>query len=384
MPVLFVGSKNLSFFPTVRFLRDRGIDAHLLVLRDDPPRDHPSHDSFGLDYQQFTHTAPWGNPSFVVETERDLIRQATAPYRSFVATGASLAYLEHAGVKANIFVPHALDAVALTKFDLTRLRRRGILSLVGFPYLQRKAIKNAGAIAGPHAASCWPWLNGLGFTGNILKHYIPGIYCDDFFNDCILEYRRKSNWFQDISALRAKSDVLLVIRTSSLVNRSDGVSAVRAFAAAVREHPKTRLNLVVVEQGGHSMLLKQTVDSLELSASVHFFPPMPRREWLLALSLVDGAIRPDGAAAGEQISEEMLAMGVPFLTVNDRVHGQAIAARGPAVPSDDRLSLSDGIRQLLFSPDQIRSSASAARMAHRTNVIEPAMVALADLLGELR
>ena len=62
MKIVFVGGSNNNNFAIVRYLRARGVEAHLRLFKSDPPHFHPACDTFSTGFMDYTETLDWRRP----------------------------------------------------------------------------------------------------------------------------------------------------------------------------------------------------------------------------------------------------------------------------------------------------------------------------------
>ena len=61
MKIVFVGGSNNNNFAIVRYLRARGVEAHLRLFKSDPPHFHPACDTFSTGFMDYTETLDWSH-----------------------------------------------------------------------------------------------------------------------------------------------------------------------------------------------------------------------------------------------------------------------------------------------------------------------------------
>lgn len=154
MKIAFVNNMNNNFFSIVRYLRDRGIDAHLFIF-DKMNNFVPEADTFE-DVSKMSHV------HFITEVDfRDFfnpfspkvrkgikaLKKSLADFDLVFACGM-LAFFERAGISVDVFIPYGGDVYQLT--DLFNYSRKKY-----FPYstlmryimkYQRRAVQKARVI----------------------------------------------------------------------------------------------------------------------------------------------------------------------------------------------------------------------------------------------
>ena len=144
MRVACIGNMNNNVFSLVRFLPDRGIDAHLLILNNDLYRFDPLQDTYDLSFLEYKTYLSWGIPEKFSNVPRERIRQDLADYDFIIACGFSPAFIEKAGKEIDIFAPFGGDIYSLPfiRLGLNSLRRY----LFGYTRSLKKAIRKSKCI----------------------------------------------------------------------------------------------------------------------------------------------------------------------------------------------------------------------------------------------
>src|SRR5690349_18189507 len=116
-----VGNTNNMLFSLCRHLRDRALDAWLVLLNNELMQFHPSWDTFDLSYQGFTRTVAWGDLPAYALTSAARIRADLADFDFIIGTNTAPAYVAKAKLRCDIFFPHGSDIYRLP-FETEKLR----------------------------------------------------------------------------------------------------------------------------------------------------------------------------------------------------------------------------------------------------------------------
>ena len=119
MKVALVGNMNNIGFTMARYLRDRGVDAEVLLFDNEPAHFHPSADSYDDAYKDFCTTLTWGNPTHWSRTADDTIRRDLAKYHVVIGCGFAPAFCLRVGRPLDVFVPFGGDLYYSTSYRLT-------------------------------------------------------------------------------------------------------------------------------------------------------------------------------------------------------------------------------------------------------------------------
>ncbi len=85
--VALIGNMNNGNFALTRYLRDVGVDAHLLLFDNELKHFHPSHDTYDKAYQSYVHQLSWGSPWRFHLTGPPSIRNDLAAYEFLIGCG---------------------------------------------------------------------------------------------------------------------------------------------------------------------------------------------------------------------------------------------------------------------------------------------------------
>lgn len=330
MKVALVGNMNNNNFAMLRYLRDLGVDAHLLLFENELDHFVPENDTWQVaKWQPYIHALPFGNnPRHLVLKSGALIREALREYPLSIGSGLAPALFRKAGLRLSIFYPYAcgIEWVGVLSSDerprsLTHLFHRWVR------WCQIRGLRH-------NTAYCTCLENLCGITEEAFKllgvPYTPlGIP---------MVYNREQQGLEAISPelLRVKAQMEgrdLVIfsharhywrsRNSDpwsmrlgLLKRNDLL--IRAFAEYLKTARRENPLLVLLEYGSDVEASRQLIVELGVTASVLWLPKMSRKHltYLMAgADFVVGEFNREGNWGGT--AWEGLAAGRPvFQAVN--------------------------------------------------------------------
>jgi glycosyltransferase involved in cell wall biosynthesis len=326
MRVACLTNMNNSFFALVRFLRDRGIDADLLLT--DIEFDHfvPAQDTYDDSYRDYTVALDWGSPRTLVVKPKAAVRRDLAPYDAIVGCGYAPAHVQRIGRRLDVFAPYGADLylapwAARSRDPARALIRRAIARR------QRAGIRSAREIFlkldmyAPYREA----LNRLGVPNRQAFH-IPIYYpeYDRLAEGAISPQLEHRGTFDRI---RAQHDVLVFSPARHMWRsdpRHDGGAGsnfkgndvlLRGVAGLVSAG--FDVGLITFEYGPDVAASRALAAELGIEDRVHWLPLMPRRELMYGILASDfGADQfPDrelgGAFGGATI--EMMVMRLPVL-----------------------------------------------------------------------
>lgn len=326
MKIACIGNMNNTFFTIVRYLRDRGIDAELLLTNYEISYFLPFNDTFDFEYKQYTKQLYWGMPKTFLFTSSKKIKSDLMPFDFIMARSATPAFIEKAGRNIDLYVPYGGDIGSMPFLFETGIK--GVLNFL-FKIYQKKGIQNSFCINTQYFHSV--------FKKKIEKlkilhktHYfgVPQIYNKIFSNNTIEQYYNKSKWYPEFKKVRDKFDLVVFHQSRHVWNKSKRLKKneitpycfkgndilIKGFSKFVKDKPQVNACLVLFEYSRDFLDSKKLISELGIENNVRWFPVMPRKELLIGMSLFDistGDFDIGWTTSG--VIEESLAMGKPML-----------------------------------------------------------------------
>lgn len=113
MKIAVINNMNNNAFSLVRYLRDLGFDADLLLIDEEVNHFSPTNDCFDNSFLEYTKQLTWGGIKKYYLTSSNKIKKNLVGYDFIICWGLIPAYLEKAGIKADVFIPYGYDAYNL-------------------------------------------------------------------------------------------------------------------------------------------------------------------------------------------------------------------------------------------------------------------------------
>jgi glycosyltransferase involved in cell wall biosynthesis len=396
MKIGLVGNMNNNNFAILRYFRDLGVDANLLLYSNDGQGvlDHfaPGADTWEIArWAPFIHQTnipnsvivaqdfPYANIIAIRSKLRRLaglqpcaqrvvtpaeISQTYAGYDRLVASGSTPAALARVGRWLDVFYPYGIGVEFLASSDFSRKLERSIFRKKVYNKmreLQLKGLYGVGTIINTDPAVTGEVLERYGLPS--LSQSIPMVYnrekipedpqtlklreihsviCSSNFT--ILHHARLM-WTRKRSDPRHKIDV----------ESKNSHWLINAFAELCRLRPSVRSRLLIVEYGPDITETKQLVEQLGISGRVTWLPKMSRKElvWILKrVSVGVGEFYSARSLIWGGTGWEALAYGKPLLQAFRFVKGEFERFYGcPPPPMLAVESESDILKQLLFACD---------------------------------
>ncbi len=323
MKIACIFNMNSNMFTIVRFLRDKGFDAHLLLVNED---DHflPEADSFSLDYKEYTHQLNWwpkktfDDGRFTDVTEKQ-IRLDLKDYSVLIGCGYAPAFVEYGGRKLDLFIPYGSDLYEVPFFKVWPAKRNTINNL--YPTLQKKGIENSRNVVFDYTKEQEPVFEKFNLKGVRQFVFPPVFYTTDYNKDNIKNFYEQSSLYPVIKKIRTESDLLIIQHSrQSWKNPEDYFSnkrndiLIRAYAKFIETNQNVKSKLILLEYGSDVDESKKLIDSLNISEHVFWLPKSYRKEIFVALSLCDLGVGELGMSfLMYGTVGEFMTMGLPFI-----------------------------------------------------------------------
>lgn len=329
MKIALIGNMNNANFALMRYFRDLGCDAHLLLYSNDGQgalgHFRPESDTWQIErWQPYIHQTDIPNApvaaldfpyssligigamirswlgfqeGWVPPVSRKQIRSAYAGYDRLVASGISPATLSRAGIALDIFFPYSTGVEFLRTGEFL-VRFDGRFGINSFLFT-RVAQRQIDGIRAAHNV-----LNAvMGMTNDVLLDIgvrprplpIVAVYGDEMQPDAA-----PTAILRDMEAIIAKANFTLLHQARLLWSNPGGYSneawiyesknndwLLRAFSCLIQARPNLKPLLLMVEYGPDVALTKQLAAELGIDTYIHWLPKMNRRDLTWLLSRVD-------------------------------------------------------------------------------------------------
>jgi glycosyltransferase involved in cell wall biosynthesis len=331
MRIAVVGNMNYGMFALTRHLRDRQIDAQLLVA---PGYDHfhPKADTFDLTDLAFCHEVSWLDDGFY-GADPDAIRRDMRAYDVVFSTGAEASALSLAGVPIDIYftygedvtkyahLPEAFSLREIAKEELRYVRKRGALTLSPRAGTQfghtRRAICKARHVFDTATHPFWgERVLSLPLEGTLHRSPWPLIYPRPYRTSRFPDV----HWRSAIDQLRSEHELLLLYHGRHMWTQADPLYSknthhlIHGFAQFAQRYPQVRACLATAEYGPDVAASKELIEELGLGDRVVWFPLMYRKDLMYLVHQADLCCGEFGLSylMGGTIVEA-LSLGKPFI-----------------------------------------------------------------------
>jgi hypothetical protein len=332
MKVALIDNMNNNFFSMCRYLRDRGIDAHLFTLPGMHEHFLPENDTFEdtsrLGYiHEFPFATDWVSwlISGVWGTGKP---NGMEQYDVIIACGKSMAILSRKKIRVDVFIPYGKDLYDLPfplslsnpfksplMFNVKRFFLKCIMNWIGIH--QKRAICGSRYIISNRSVSLYD--NALDRLGrDCLEIGIPMVYNKELSTVDIGRWGYLSDYDFVVfnhsrHVWKTNIDNLSDFDIHGGIKRNDKV--INAFSRFVRQTSFKKPVLVLFEYGVDVLASKKLIETLGIGECVRWMPKMSRKfiaQGLRQASLVCDQFRFGFVGAGGA-SIEALSQGVPLV-----------------------------------------------------------------------
>ena len=411
MKIALIGNMNNNNFALMRYFRDLGADAHLLLYSNDG-KDASSHFTPESDTWQIEKWSPFIHPTVIPNApiaafsapiswlfyvysqlggmingkqthavrpvKRHIIYRTYEAYDCLVASGIAPAMLSRINRNLDLFYPYSTGIEFFNSLHFTTDTQRNVLKrLIGYEVKRRqsKGIKGAKIRVNAEMSATKRAFETIGVGFCNLS--VPIVYHESYSSHII----SKISDSMKLMSILPKTGCLFFhsarimfekpvgsIETNWKNENKNTDIFMRSFAELLRIRPSAQVHLLIVEYGPDIEAAKSLVSELEICDHVVWLPKMQRREVMWFLSQVDLAIGEFIKAPGiiwGGTGWEALAVGKPL--VQNFLFEKNDFENTYGCPSPPILSVKrdeDILRHLIFAienPEKIRQIGDEAR-----------------------
>lgn len=392
--IALIGNMNNMLFSLVRYLRDAGEDAHLLLYANELDHFHPSSDSFDLSYQDYCHTLTWGDFLKVRKTPAEKIAADLDAYDILIGCGAAPAYCHKAGRKLDIFKPYGSDIAELTQYRPSVFYPQYSIEQCYSANMQRQGLAQCTVL---HAGFANPsYERSYSKFLPQAERWLMGM---PLFYTVPYEYRstktdwRQTYWAEVFQTVRNENDFVVFYhnRHSWLTSAEDpnnkGTDVfLRGFADFVLSMQGVRVALVTVEYGPDVAASKKLLKELGIADKVFWLPRMGRKDVMAGLHYSDvgcGVFSRSTLTNG--VIQEVLASGRPLISRRDDAR-YATQHEGlyPMLHASNAQEVACQLRVVATCGSKRREIGDAAKAWLDAAVITPAVLRYQKFISEYK
>jgi hypothetical protein len=319
-----LGNMNNNHFSIARYLRDRGIDAEVLLFDNELPHFHPSNDTYDAEYFEYVRQLQWGSPLRFALTSARRVQSDLADYQILLGAGSAPAYCDKAGLRLDAFIPFGGDIwTMLGRAEGNPLRFAKYALMMG---AQGHGIRNSRIfhMAPTNALYEGQWRRYRG-TSERWFDGVPGVYDGIYGPQEMTRMLSMSAWSSQFQQVRDAADLLLFSSARHFWKADANHPAakgthrlLRGIAKFRRLNPQCRIVLATLEYGQQVGETKSLIRELEIEDCVRWFPPLPRKDLMVGLGLADIACAEfENSWIASGVLYEAMVMAKPILAYRD-------------------------------------------------------------------
>jgi hypothetical protein len=314
MKVALIGNMNNNNFAVMRYLRDLGVDAYLLITDDDGVKSNahfiPENDTLNLNiWNAYIKQVPLGVYRSIFRQSSREIRTILKEYDFLIGSGLVPFFVYKAGRKLDLFYPYTVGVEFISdasfKHQKNRFKKKYIKLifryLIGqyFKMLMRKGLRNCSKIITTEIEVTGKTLNQLGLEYQALD--IPMLYN----REKIDEYTSTEN-----EILSYSYDLVLFSHVSHVAGKNK--NPILESLKLIKEKSKKNIILFLVSYGSQIENTQREIRRLGIEDKIIWIDPVSRVEIMKKLNCVDIGFGEFEGYMWGGCGWEFLASGVPF------------------------------------------------------------------------
>jgi len=380
MKVALICNMNNGFFSLVRYLRDRGIDADLLIMKYEFEHFSPKADSYDDSYLDYTKRLSWGKHNFL-DVSSKVIEDDVKRYDVIIGCGSTPAYLNKINRSLDIFIPYGSDIYEMPFFRLNKLEN---YYRIYQTYIrnknQRIGIQNSRYICiGGTSPEFEQVFKKINYHGNLVKIHYPAVY-NKFYNpEEIQKYYKNSEFYNKFKKIRDDYELVIFHHTRHLWKNVPNVWSykgneilITGFANYLNRKDALNSCLVLFDYGPDVKASKKLIRSYGIEKNVKWFPKLYRKDLMIGVSLSDiGAYEFGKSWLTGGVLFEFLVMGKPILQYReDKMYENDFPELYPILNVKTAENITNAFIDYAKNPDVYRAQGELGREWYQKHVVE--------------
>lgn len=327
MRVACLANLNNMMFILCRYLRDVGIDAHLITLSDEPAHFSPGSDSYDDDYLEYYKVLPVTKSTLYKTESIQILKKELADFDFFVGTDISPTIVTLIGKTLDVFIPHGSDIYDL---PFEKKRKKGtnkvwwLSEKETLSKLQNIGIKNTKTILFPDEYDIhFPFKNRLKTVAKYHNTSGPMVFIPQYDDLANNPYVKDLQWYPFFKKLREENDLIIFshsrhngfnLSAEMAIHQKGNNILIDGVANFVKTHPKVKTKLIFFEYGMDVDASKDLIKAHKIEDHIVWMPLMQRKEIMLGLNMADiscGQFDNSWLTCG--VVDETLASNIPLL-----------------------------------------------------------------------
>lgn len=326
-----IANINNMMFILCRYLRDKGMDAQLFTLQDEPAHFSPEADSYDTDYIHYHTPLPLAKSTLFDNSSIELIKKELDPFDFYIGTDIAPAIMTLIGKKLDVFIPHGSDIYALP-FDQIRPEKTDkkwwLTEKITLGKTQRMGIENTQIILFPDEYDIhFPFKNKLHTEAKYFNTSGPMVYIPQYKNIAESPAVKYLEYAHIYKRIRKENELVIFSHSRHngfnlgedlAIHQKGNDILIKGFGLFKKKNQLLSAKLILFEYGMDIKASKDLIDALEIQKDVAWMPLMQRKEIMFGLNLADiscGQFDNSWLTCG--VVNETLASDIPLLHYRD-------------------------------------------------------------------
>jgi glycosyltransferase involved in cell wall biosynthesis len=373
-----IGNQNNNYFSLVRYLRDAGFDAELLLTNAEQDHFHPRYDTYNASQLKHTRLIPFGKVRGFSSLTSDNINSVLEDYDILIGTGLAPALAAKAARRLDIFCPYGYDIWKQTFYKLTAPQYIVDHNLSVF--YQRRGIGYCRVIQASKMDDRYEMqLKKYGGNSKRWLDFMPMVYYPQY--EAMLKgHSPCTHWQQEFIDIRRAHDIVIMFAARNNWSSATDVSTkgidifLRGYHKFVSDNPALSIIAVFMEYGKDVERAKQEARSLGLENRVVWLPSMFRKDLMFGLTLSDiccGQFSISWIQNGTLM--EALVAGKPILTWRDIEQYSDVDDLYPIYNAKTPDEIAARLQEYVADPARGRKMGMEGQNWYKKNVVEKSM-----------
>ncbi|MFZ1752683.1 MAG: glycosyltransferase [Caldilineaceae bacterium] len=378
--VALIGNMNNNHFTLTRYLRDRGVDAELLLFNNEHEHFHPKCDTYDTGYMDFVRQLSWGDVMGFTVTLSQQIRKDLSAYDVLIGCGLSPAYCAKAKISLDIFVPYGDDIWTDTLYRWVSPHRIPRLWI---------AVSNQRRAIGKAKVFHMGLTNGLyeeqykKFGGNSKRwlENLPMVYAPIYTRDQLSQMITRTHWGHEFAKIREEADLMVMAHMRHSWGEATDPNAkgvdilLRGWKLFCDQKPNLSARLVFMEYGQDIDKTRSLISELGLHARVAWLPKMYRKDIMVGLHMADivcGEFLNSWISSG--VLYEGLVAGKPILAWrDDSLYTDDYPTLYPILKAQTPQSIAERLSEYMQNPIKYKQMGDKGQHWYSMEVVEPTL-----------
>ncbi len=298
MKVACIGNINNMMFILCRYLRDKGVNASLFILEDEPVHFRPEADSYDDDYLSYTTILEVSKYSLYDKKSINILSSQLGDFDFYIGSDIAPALLTLIDRSLDVFIPHGSDIYALPFHERRKkgankvwwLREKTTLGK-----LQKIGIKTIPTILFPDEYNIhFPFKHKLKTVATYYNTSGPMVYAPQYKNLESNPSIQKLNYYKFYTELKANNDLIIFshsrhngfnLEDKLAIHQKGNDILIKGFALFLQTNKQLKSKLILFDYGMNVDASKQLIEDLNIEKLVVWMPLMQRKEIMFGLNL---------------------------------------------------------------------------------------------------